>query len=72
MHVTFTDDGSTVMKSVTQQAVQAGKTARLIIRASGEVIAAPVVLAPIEGRETRIAVSPDTDAQAIVDLILKH
>ncbi|MBG6060062.1 hypothetical protein RCH16_003519 [Cryobacterium sp. MP_M5] len=69
--VTFTEDGAVVFNALTVKAVQAGDSARLIIKIGGEIQAAVVVMEAMEGDHVQISVSPDDNAQKIVDLIHK-
>ncbi|TFB54228.1 hypothetical protein [Cryobacterium sp. Sr3] len=69
--VTFTEDGAIVLNALTVKAVQAGDSARLIIKIGGEIQAAVVVMEAMEGDHVQISVSPDDNAQEIVDLIHK-
>ena len=69
--VTFTEDGAIVFNALTVKAVQAGDSARLIIKIGGEIQAAVVVMDAMEGDHVQISVSPDDNAQKIVDLIHK-
>ncbi|QWT25136.1 hypothetical protein KPL76_07280 [Subtercola sp. PAMC28395] len=70
VQVTFTDDGAAVLNTLTKQAVQAGSGARLILEVGGEIVGAPAVMEPIEGREVSIIVAPEDDAQTLVRSIL--
>ncbi|MEA9986206.1 MULTISPECIES: SecDF P1 head subdomain-containing protein [Subtercola] len=72
VHVTFTGEGSTVLSTLTTQAVAAGSTARLVMKAGEKIIGAPVVLAAIESGEVSIIVSPGENAADLVDAILGH
>ena len=69
--VTFTEDGAIVFNALTVKAVQAGDSARLIIKIGGEIQAAVVVMEAMEGAHVQISVSPDDNAQEVVDLIQK-
>ncbi|MBC7594814.1 MAG: hypothetical protein H7288_12895 [Kineosporiaceae bacterium] len=69
--VTFTEGGAVVFNALTVKAVQAGDSARLIIKIGGEIQAAVVVMEALEGDHVQISVSPDDNAQKIVDLIHK-
>ena len=69
--VTFTEEGAIVFNALTVKAVQAGDSARLIIKIGGEIQAAVVVMEAMEGDQVQISVSPDDNAQKIVDLIHK-
>lgn len=69
--VTFTEDGAVVFNALTVKAVQAGDSARLIIKIGEEIRAAVVVMEALDGDHVQISVSPDDNAQKIVDLIHK-
>ncbi len=69
--VTFTEDGAMVFNALTVKAVQAGDSARLVIQIGGEIQAAVVVMEAVEGDHVQISVSPEDNAQKIVDLIHK-
>ncbi|TFD35945.1 hypothetical protein E3T40_07240 [Cryobacterium sp. TMT1-19] len=71
VEVTFTEDGAVVFNALTVKAVQAGDSARLIIKIGGEIQAAVVVMEAMEGDHVQISVSPEDNAQKIVDLIHK-
>ncbi|GAA0999723.1 hypothetical protein GCM10009563_26040 [Subtercola frigoramans] len=70
VHVTFTDDGATVLNTLTKQAVQAGSGARLILEVGGKIVGTPAVMEPIEDREVSIIVAREDNAQTLVDSIL--
>ena len=70
VHVTFTDAGGKVLNTVSAQAADAGNGTRMVLKARGWIIGAPVALAPLEGREVSIAVSPNDSAQDLLDAIL--
>jgi preprotein translocase subunit SecD len=72
VQVTFTDNGGAVLNTLTAQAAKAGSKARLVMKADGDIIGAPVVMQAIESREVSIVVSPDGNAQALADSILGH
>ena len=67
--VTFTADGATVLHELTEQAVEAGDQARLVMRIGGEVQAAVVVMEALTGDQLQIGLSPDESAQELVDQI---
>ncbi|TFC58559.1 hypothetical protein E3O62_10235 [Cryobacterium sp. TMT2-15-1] len=69
--MTFTEDGAVVFNALTVKAVQAGDSVRLIIKIGGEIQAAVVVMEAMESGHVQISVSPDDNAQKIVDLIHK-
>jgi len=67
--VTFSDDGAVVFHTLTGNAAGAGNSARLVIKIGGEIQGAVVVMQALEGDQVQIALSPDDNAQGIVDLI---
>ncbi|MDY7542414.1 hypothetical protein [Cryobacterium sp. 5B3] len=67
--VTFSEEGSVVFRALTEKAVGAGSTARLVMRIGGELKAAVVVMQAMEGDQVQIGLSPDDNAQGVVDLI---
>ncbi|MGY4858522.1 SecDF P1 head subdomain-containing protein [Cryobacterium sp. AP23] len=67
--VTFTADGAAVLHELTEQAVGAGDQARLVIRIGGELQAAVVVMETLKGDQLQIGLSPDENAQELVDMI---
>ncbi|UFS60900.1 hypothetical protein LQ955_09280 [Subtercola endophyticus] len=70
VQVTFTEEGGAVLSSLTTQAVKAGSTARLVMKAGDKIIGAPVVMQPIENREVSIMVPPDGNAKELTGAIL--
>ena len=67
--VTFSEDGAVVFHALTEKAAGAGSTARLVMRIGGELKAAVVVMQAMEGDQVQIGLSPDDNAQGVVDLI---
>jgi hypothetical protein len=67
--VTFDDDGATVLHALTETVADGGAGARLLIRITGEIEAAVVVMEALEGDEVQISLSPDESAQDLVDRI---
>ena len=67
--VTFTDDGTAVFNSLTEEAAQAGKDARLVVKIGDEIRAAVTVKESLIGDSVTIVLSPDDSAQTVVDLI---
>jgi len=67
--VTFTADGAEVLHALTEEAAGAGESARLVIRIGGELRAAVVVMEALTGDQAQIALTPEADAQELVDLI---
>jgi preprotein translocase subunit SecD len=67
--VTFDDDGATVLRALTEKAAGGGTEARLLIRIAGEIESAVVVMEALEGDEVQISLSPDDNAQDLVDRI---
>ena len=68
--LTFTDDGAAVLKSLTEEAVQAGDEARLIMKIGDEMRLAVAVPEPVTGDAVTIPSSSADSAQEFVDLIL--
>lgn len=67
--VTFNDEGAAVLRTLTEQAAGAGDAARLVMKIGGEIRAAVRVMEALEGDYVQIALSPDDNAQDVVDLI---
>ncbi|HYI31843.1 MAG TPA: hypothetical protein VEX88_00090 [Glaciibacter sp.] len=65
--MTFTDDGAAILHTLTEQA--AGGTGRLVMKISDEIVVAVMVAEALKGKQLQIALSPDDDAQEIVNLI---
>lgn len=67
--VTFDNDGAEVFHALTEKAVGAGDSARLVIKIGGELQAAVLVMEALTGDQAQIGLSPDVSAKEIVDLI---
>jgi hypothetical protein len=67
--VTFNQEGAVVFRALTEKAAGAGSTARLVMRIGGELKAAVVVMQAMENDQVQIGLSPDDNAQGVVDLI---
>lgn len=68
--VTFTEDGAEVLHDLTEEAAGAGDPARLmVIRIGGELRSAVMVMEALTGDQVQIGLSPEADAQEMVDLI---
>lgn len=66
----FTEDGADVLKSLTEEAVQAGDDARLVMKIGDEMRSAVAVPGPVTGDAMTIPLSTADSAQDVVDLIL--
>jgi preprotein translocase subunit SecD len=69
VNVTFTEDGAKVWQALTEEAVGAGDSARLLIRVGGELQSAVRVMEATKGDQVQIALGPDESAKELVDLI---
>lgn len=67
--VTFDEDGAAVLHALTEKAAGAGDTARLVIKIGGEIQTAVRVMQASEDDYVQIVLSPDDNAQDVVDLI---
>lgn len=67
--VTFTKEGATVLHNLTEQAAQAGNSARLVIKVGGEMQAAVTVMEAVNEGQLQMSFSPNTSAQEAIDLI---
>ncbi len=67
--VTFNEDGAEVFNALTVKAVEAGGTARLVIKIGGEIHAAVAVMEASEGDQMQISIGPDDNAKKVLDLI---
>ena len=67
--VTFTEDGAKVWQDLTEEAIGAGDSARLLIKVGGELQSAGRVMETMKGDQVQIALGPDESAQDLVDLI---
>lgn len=63
------DNGAEVLHTLTAAAVEAGDSARLVLKIGGELQAAAMVMEALEGGQLQIAVSERDDAQELLDLI---
>lgn len=68
--LTFTDEGAAVLKSLTEEAVQAGDEARLIMKIGDEMRFAVAVPEVVTSDAVTIPFSSADSAQEFVDLIL--
>lgn len=68
VEVTFSDDGTKIFRAVTEEAANAGESARLLIKLDGEIEAAVVVQEAIEDGHTQLDFTPKT-AQEVIELI---
>ena len=69
--VTFNDEGAMVFHALTDKAIQAGETGRLVIKIGGEIQAAVRVMEATKDDHVQLSASPENTAQEIVDLIRK-
>lgn len=67
--VTFTKDGAEVFHTLTEKAAQDGSSARLVIKIGDEMRVAVSVPEAMTGDQVQIMLSPDQNAQEVVDLI---
>lgn len=67
--VRFDEDGAKVFHSLTEQAAEAGDSARLVFRIGGELQAAVAVMEALESDQVQIGLPPDDSAQEMVALI---
>lgn len=67
--VTFTEEGASIVNTLTNQAAQAGSEARLIFKIEGEMRAAVMVMEPLDGDQVTIALAPEESAQELVELL---
>ncbi len=67
--VTFNSDGAAVLQTLTEQAAQAGDTARLVMKIGGEIKASVAVMGALKGNHIQFILSPDDNSQEVVDLI---
>ena len=67
--VTFTEDGATVLRTMTEEAAQAGGSARLVMKFGEEIQAVVTVMQAIEDGRTQIDLAPEVSAQEGLDLI---
>jgi hypothetical protein len=69
VNVTFSEDGAVVLHSLTEKAAGAGSSARLVLKIGGELKAAVVVMAALDGDQVQFSLAPDDSAQQVVDQI---
>ncbi|ANJ25987.1 SecDF P1 head subdomain-containing protein [Agromyces aureus] len=69
IEVRFDDDGAVVFQESTAEAAAAAGTARLVIRAGGEVLSAVTVVEPMQGDTAVIALPPGADAEELAAVI---
>lgn len=69
--VTFNEEGAVVFHALTDKAIQAGDSARLVIKIGGEIQAAVRVMEAIEDDHVQILISPEDSATEIIDRIHK-
>lgn len=69
VEVTFDEDGAAVLHSLSEEAAEAGSSARLVIKTGGEIQAAVTVMQKLQSNQLQVAISPDDSAQDFVDLI---
>lgn len=67
--VTFTKDGAAVLRTVTEEAAQAGDSARLVIKIGEEIHSVVTVMQAIEDGRAQIGLRPDISAQEGIELI---
>lgn len=67
--VTFTDQGAEVLNDLTTQASDADDESRLLVKAGDEIVSAVSVMEPISGNQVTFGLSPEDEADAIVELI---
>ncbi|PFG29515.1 hypothetical protein [Paramicrobacterium agarici] len=67
--VTFNEDGAVIFHSLSKEAARAGDEARLVIKIGDEVLTAVMVMQAMESDHVQLGLSPDDNAQEIVDLI---
>jgi len=70
VNVTFSEAGAAVFNRLTDEAVHAGDSARLVMRIGGELRSAVRVTAALTGDQVQIILSADDDAHDVVDLLL--
>ncbi len=61
--------GTAVLQELTSRAAEAGEDARLLIRAGGEEVAAPMVAEPITSGQVQLSGGPDQDADDLLALV---
>jgi hypothetical protein len=69
VEVTFDAEGTKVFHELTAEAVEAGDTARLVLKAGDEILSAVQVTQVMDGDRVQIGLGPDESARDLVDLI---
>lgn len=64
--VTLTSDGAKTLSSLTKRVLEAGDTARLILRYGGEIRSAVSVMESIDTGEFQLGLAPDADPEQTV------
>lgn len=67
--LTFTKDGATVLKMLTENAARAGNSARLVIKIGGEIQSVVAVMEAVDNGRVQLELPPDEDAEKVVDLL---
>ena len=67
--VTFNSDGAAVLHTLTEQTAQARDTARLVMKIGDQIKASVTVMEALKGNHIQFILSPDDNAQEVVDLI---
>jgi len=69
IEVTFDADGAEIFSALTERAADAGDTARLIVKFGDQIVAAVAVMEAVETDRMQLGLSPEEDAQDLIDLI---
>ena len=69
IEITFSPEGADVLADLTRKAVEAGTDSRVVLRVGGELVAAVVVMEPLEDAEVMISLGPDRDPEELLDRI---
>ncbi|GAT74478.1 hypothetical protein MHM582_2983 [Microbacterium sp. HM58-2] len=69
IEITFSPEGADVLEDLTRKAVEAGTDSRVVLRVGGELVAAVVVMEPLEDAEVMISFGPDRDPEELLDRI---
>jgi hypothetical protein len=67
--VTFTKEGSMVLRTLTEKAARAGDSTRLVMKIGGEIQAVVTVMQAVDDGRVQIDLSPHKSAQEALDLI---
>ena len=67
--ITFSDDGAAILRTLTEQAAEAGETARLVLVIGDEILTAVRVIEPLTDATVQIVLGPDKSAQDVIALI---